>query len=628
VTGQTHWRDAEAAAERLTESDRRALLLLARLPLLWESAIESLYGLRGDTSVYRCLARLRTMGLIDATRPALRAGRNPGLLYLTDLGIATVAVDQQIDPTHLARRGRLRGPDLRTRLLRLPHLLALYQVLASLAAARPGRIDLLAWEQPWRRSFRRPTRKAPVTVELPAYAVLSWDGEAVEALLVPDLATFPLRARHQTLRELIALRQLVDTTFPTLVVATTDARRVAWTRLLDNVARSRGNIPLTGCVVTWRELRDHTSALGGVATATRSSTTVCIQRLRLRALDPRRPGSPIPRLVGAACQTDSSTSGNLGSLVLKLSPMERSLLDVVGRHPFQPAESLTTVLGWEVRRLRERRARLIRFGLVRLLGVGERRQLSPDDLTELTEAGLEFVAAQQGLSLARAVHFNGLAGGGSEHPTGTRRLLLRDLDHTRGADAQFVGLCRRFKTTAERRGGDALLEWRNAAACSRRRVRPDGYGMIRLGGRLHGFFLEYDRGTMSARDYGAKWAGYYDYRDSGAFERDYDGFPTILVVTTDRTAEERIARSARAAAVGRWSPLPILLTCEWRVSRDPANRDGLLGPIWREPPEAHSERRRWPADQSRARLGGQTPVVGGSGLPIRGELVVTRDHRA
>jgi hypothetical protein len=146
------------------------------------------------------------------------------------------------------------GADLRGRLLRLPHLLAMYQMLAALAAARAGRIDLLAWEQPWRRPFRRPTRKAMVTVELSAYAALSWEDEAAEFLLVPDLATFPLRAHRQTLRWLIVLRQLVGTTFPALVVATTDPRRTAWTGQLDELARSRGDSPLNAWIVTWREL--------------------------------------------------------------------------------------------------------------------------------------------------------------------------------------------------------------------------------------------------------------------------------------------------------------------------------------------------------------------------------------
>jgi hypothetical protein len=278
-------------------------------------------------------------------------------------------------------------------------------------------------------------------------------------------------------------------------------------------------------------------------------------------------------------------------LALKVSPVERVMLDLVGRHPFLTADGLAAVLGWETRRVRERRARLIRLGLVRLLDSSERHWSSPSGLTELTGAGLEFVAAQQGLSPARAVRFNGLAGGGPEHPTGTRRLLMRDLAHTLGADTLFVGLYRRYGAQPAD-SDDAILEWRSAAACSRRRVRPDGYAMVRHQGEHYGFFLEYDRGTMSARDYAEKWAVYYDYRDSRAYQPDYDGFPTILVVTANPSAEERIARSARAASVGRPVSLPVLLTCEWRIADDPSNPRGLLGGVWRTP--ADPARRVWP----------------------------------
>jgi hypothetical protein len=198
------------------------------------------------------------------------------------------------------------------------------------------------------------------------------------------------------------------------------------------------------------------------------------------------------------------------------------------------------------------------------------------------------------LSVPQAVRYNGLAGGGPEHEVGARHHLLRNLEHTIGADAVFVDLYRRLGTRGAATGGDAVLEWRNAAACSRRRARPDGYGMIRRRGELFGFFLEFDRGTMGYRDYSEKWSAYYHYHDSRDFELDYDGFPTILVVTTENAVEERIARSVRAAGIGRWAPLPVLLTCEWRINRDPTNSDGLLGPIWRESHASFAERRRWP----------------------------------
>ncbi|MCC6178360.1 MAG: replication-relaxation family protein, partial [Chloroflexi bacterium] len=144
MTGNAHWRDATSAAGALTEADRRTLRLLVRLPLIWEGAIERLLDLRGGASVYRCLARLRERGLVDEIRPALRAGRNPGLLHLTDLGIAVVAIDQELDLEHLTRRARLRGVDLLARVPGLPHVLATYQLLVALASARPGQIELVS----------------------------------------------------------------------------------------------------------------------------------------------------------------------------------------------------------------------------------------------------------------------------------------------------------------------------------------------------------------------------------------------------------------------------------------------------------------------------------------------------
>ncbi|MCC6176180.1 MAG: hypothetical protein IT305_12815, partial [Chloroflexi bacterium] len=432
MNGWVHWRDAVAAAERLAESDRRTLRLLSHLPFIWEGAIEQLSGARAGSPVYRCLSRLRETGLVGEIHPALRAGKNLGLLYLTDLGIATLAVDRRVDAAHLARRARLRGPDLLDRLLSLPHLLATYQLLAALAGTRGERAELLAWDQPWRGRIRLPTRKAPVTVELPAYAALSWDGRTAELILMPDLATFPLRVHRPAIGHLQARRRVSGTKLPTLVIATTDDRRSAWTRLLDDLARSHRSAPLDARIVTWRELLDDRHNLDEVAAAAGPTPAVYARDLRLRPLDERRPGSPIPRAVSSVFDCDASDN-SLGRLALKVSPVERVLLDLVGRHPFLSAESLAAVLGWEARRLRERWTRLIQFGLVRLLDTHERDRSSPSDLTELTRAGLEFVAAQQGLSLARAVRFNGLAGGGPDHPTGIRRLLVRDLAHTLGA---------------------------------------------------------------------------------------------------------------------------------------------------------------------------------------------------
>lgn len=231
-------------------------------------------------------------------------------------------------------------------------------------------------------------------------------------------------------------------------------------------------------------------------------------------------------------------------------------------------------------------------GLLRLLGRDEApADVVEDEPVEATVEGLELVAAQQGLTLAVAVRALGLTGGEPQRPIGCRGMLLAHPEHTLGADEMFVRLIATARERAALGWDEALVEWRSAAACCRRPVRPDGYGIYRHAGQLFAFFLEYDRGTMSARDYRRKFAAYYDYWASRRYERDYDGFPTILIVTTDKAAEDRIARTALEAAVGRGPALPLLLTCRWRVV-DKRNPRGMLGQIWRE--AASDERRYWP----------------------------------
>jgi hypothetical protein len=100
-------------------------------------------------------------------------------------------------------------------------------------------------------------------------------------------------------------------------------------------------------------------------------------------------------------------------------------------------------------------------------------------------------------------------------------------------------------------------------------------------GLAHGFFLEYDRGTESTRTYLAKFRAYYNYRDSRQADRDYNGFPTLLFVTTRLDAEERIADAANRAWFLRGTePLGVLITTTCRITSD---RQGILGRIWRRP---------------------------------------------
>lgn len=568
------WRDAAETLAVLAEADRSLLALLTRMPLLPVAALTRLAGLRGGAGVYRRLERLRSRGLVASATPALAAGHSPARWHPTDLGLATIALAERVEPGALARRHGLRQDDLRGLADRLPGLLALYELVAALAAARPGRPELVAWARPWRATFPRPRAKRDGHIRLPAGIALRRGDETSAFLLLPDIGAAPVRAFRRVVGQLFACRADLGAALPPLLVATEGLRRAnAWAALLDEAATGRREAGLDARIVTWERLRaDPARLLAGVEGGT--ATLPSGRRTILPPVRQSPPARPLPRIVGAGLPADD------------LTPTEWALLDLVGRHPFLPSDRLHAALAASPAETRRRRNHLLALGLARLAGRGEvGEEHARRELIELTAPGLARLAARQGLTLAEAVRRNGLAGGGPAAPIGNRRQLLATLAHTLGTDEVFLALFRSCRRTGP---GTALVEWRNAVACARGRVRPDGYGLVRRGGRLFGFFLEYDRGTMRHRDYGRKFGAYHRYRERGLYANDYEGFPAILMVTVT-AAEGRIAEAAIATHVGRGIHLPILLTTRERLDREPL---GILGPVWRATMDA--ARRHWP----------------------------------
>jgi hypothetical protein len=229
----------------------------------------------------------------------------------------------------------------------------------------------------------------------------------------------------------------------------------------------------------------------------------------------------------------------------------------------------------------------MRRGLVRTLAREEvpTNLATEGELLEATVRGLTMLAGSMGLSLAMAVRHHGLAGGGPMTPVGTRRSLHAKLAHTLGADGVFVRIAR--SAFAQRDG--ALLEWRNAAACAWGRMRPDGYGLLRLGHREYGFFVEFDRGTVRPAALRAKFAVYHRYTSTPTAARYFDGFPVTLVTTTGPHGEQRILEAVRAVSVGEETRFPVLVTTMGWLQSDPG---AIWERIWRDP--IHARRRAWP----------------------------------
>ncbi len=157
---------------------------------------------------------------------------------------------------------------------------------------------------------------------------------------------------------------------------------------------------------------------------------------------------------------------------------------------------------------------------------------------------------------------------------------LRHGAHTRGVNRTLARLA-----SDARRGGGRLAAWWNEPRSTRRFrhdgrwwfIRPDGSGVLAIGGERTPFLFEYDRGTLDAGDYRGKFEGYRKYFEDRVWERDFETRPVVLFVCADDRAEERVADAARSEG----HRLRLLITSEWRFAPGSGHPAGLMGPIWR-----------------------------------------------
>ena len=511
-----------------------------------------LLGHRQAVTTAQLLARLRRAGLAhdQTARLGPLLGSRPVRLWtLTAAGRAFVASRGPSAHANDAFQKpygepeRWRDP---ARQRDVPLLVACYRLLARVAAGVGQPVRVRAWEHPWIRTMTPTDGGRRRRIRLPAAAVLQsrqgGDEQPLRLLLLPDVGTAPLASYRPALQALIDMRRTVlieEADEPVLIVGvatspcSSTGRAQAWQSLLQEVARRADDRPLRARVFareTWLASNRNED-------------------------DQRLPG-----------QVDE-------------------VFAMVARHPLMTRQQLATLLRTSTRRIARLETDLIERGWLRpvtsdtlppsraLLTHDQVRRLGP---VELTAAGRQEAARRLLVPAGLARRRHGVMV--SEASTGR---FLRHLHHTLGANGFFVDLAAAARLVTSRGGDDELVEWRSAAACARGRFRPDGYGCYQRGAWRFGFFLEYDRGTEKPGQYAAKLATYYRYRDSGAYRRDYEGFPTLLVVTTSDLAEARVALQAwlvqqRHSA----APLSVFLTTTKKIQ---ACREGVLGPIWRSP---------------------------------------------
>jgi DNA-binding MarR family transcriptional regulator len=544
MTPQGQW----TRRRRVGPSGHAALQLLACCPRIPTDVVSILLGMRHARSAAHLLAGLRATRLARyaTVRPGPVVGlRSVRLWTLTPAGQALVTVpglalstEQQANlpygwPERWCEQARWRD---------LPLLIVSYRVLSSMVSGLNQPMRIAAWEHPWVRRYHltygrtRQVRLAAAAVLVPAAGP---DSPPLKLLLLPDAGTVPIASYRPALRGLVELRRAEDDANgtaeePLLVVAAADpagsgTRMDAWRVLLHRVARDMGERPLRAQVILCG---------GGLV------------------------GHQVKR------------SGVVGQV--------DEIFALLARHPLLTRQQLAALLGTSTARIVRLLAQLTGDGWISpipsadlMLGCSERSldQLRRLGLVELTPAGRREAARRLLLAGPAAGRHHGVV-----RRAGSRGVMLRHLAHTLGTNAVFVAFVAAARRVTKRGGADGLEEWRSAAACARERFRPDGYGCYRRDGSRYGFFLEFDRGTERPSEHAAKLAAYYRYRDSGQSRRDYDGFPSLLVVTTSDAAEERFAYQAYLAGQRHaGAPILVFLTTERRIQAHP---HGILGSIW------------------------------------------------
>src|SRR6266700_8285491 len=264
----------EASAEsreRLTQEDVQLLRALLRYPF---SRAEDVAIARDSSvaTVYRHLALLHSLGLVERVIPGV-LGRATGSLYhLSNLGLHVLAVYEQADPEMLARSWQTHERGLLRLLPRLAHLVTLQDCINGLVAhapkalARQGRKPVCRWH--WLRDYRYrfSFREQDMSCTADALLVLRVrplpEGSLPQETLWYSMLLFldpninERSLMKERLRRLLYYRECperrrIDHPFPlVLILVTNPHRREHWQHAAADAIKMQGSLfaPLAGVI--------------------------------------------------------------------------------------------------------------------------------------------------------------------------------------------------------------------------------------------------------------------------------------------------------------------------------------------------------------------------------------------
>jgi predicted transcriptional regulator len=261
-------------------------------------------------------------------------------------------------------------------------------------------------------------------------------------------------------------------------------------------------------------------------------------------------------------------------LGLRLTPCQWNILRLLLAHPLLADEELADFLGIQRRSVR--------------CSLYELHQL--DCLEPIaTEAGKRWHFCGRGLRLIAAtsrLHIGSIttmSDDSAKRETSAllqrgEAWLLQRIGHTAG----IYGFFTRLAQAARRKPEQALCWWETGVVCERRyrvgeewyNLRPDALAEYRVESQQMGFWLEWDCGTMNARDLEIKFTSYAYYITSHEWARERSLLPLLVCIAPDIAQERRMQRVAQARFT-HTSGLVLRTTTAVLL-----HEHGPLAPIW------------------------------------------------
>ena len=548
--------------DHLTSTDADVISWLLALPLLERRELEVLAEW-SHASISRSVGRLERMGAVASVRASVPGAPTVRRLYLTSAGISIAAGLKGTTPDTLLHRHPVSAHWIRLLLARLDGVSTIYRLTAAVAGA--AGIRGFRW-------YRK----------LPLDALIELEGGRLLGVIREGRFAPPSHLGRR-------LRSLVHGRHPdSLVVVAADPLRLRdWKSLLRQ-------FPLSAFLVLEQDLLAGAEAspvwhvpsdpdpwpLGRVIGLAKGGMVPTERPPARTAPPPANPATAVQQLPtgGTGGRTEDCF------LPVALDAGNKRLLEMLALWPWMCLSDLHDLMGVSSARALQFLDLPLRLRLVtRVRHDGRIRYL-------LANRGLGYLARRDRVAFPAMLRRWSPSPRSPDEPFSWRnvrgsraRQLARDIVHTAAVHHFLAAVA-----AQARESGGRLVQAEPPHRAVRRfqvdgmymSINPDAYAQIEHGGRVHHFFLEWERRAAHPALLRERIAPYLRYFGSRRPLDDDGAYPVLMVVLRDEIVESHFLRLA-CDELGKTSTAPLRVLAS---NAQAVEAQGALGHVWRERP--------------------------------------------